>query len=56
MNKGKEESKTEDDYLKELREKSSTEIDEFIKECAETGRKELDNFVKKPAVKSFCLP
>jgi hypothetical protein len=39
--------KKEDDYLKELREKSSTGIDEYIKECAETGRKELDNFVKK---------
>ena len=57
MNKDKkEEVKTEYDYLKELREKSSTGIDEYIKECAETGRKELDDFVKKPAVKSFCLP
>jgi hypothetical protein len=48
MNKGKEESKTEDDYLKELREKSSPGINEYIKECAEAGRKELDDFVKKP--------
>jgi hypothetical protein len=47
MNKGKEESITEYDYLKELREKSSTEIDEYIKECAKTGRKVLDDFVKK---------
>ena len=48
MNKDKkEEAKIEDDYLKELREKSSTGIDEYIKECAETGRKELDAFVKK---------
>lgn len=43
----KEEFKTEDDYIKELREKSSTGIDEYIKECAEKGRKELDAFVKK---------
>ena len=48
MNKDKkEDSKTEGYYLKELCEKSSTEIDEYIKECAETGRKELDDFVKK---------
>jgi hypothetical protein len=43
----KEEAKTEYDYLKELREKSSTGIDEYIKECAETDKKELDDFVKK---------
>ena len=48
MNKGKEEAKTEYDYLKELRQKSSTGIDEYIKECAETGRKELEDFVEKP--------
>ena len=47
MNKGKEEAKTEYDYLKELCEKSSTEIDEYINECAEIDRKELDDFVKK---------
>jgi hypothetical protein len=48
MNKEKkEEAKIEDNYLKELREKSSTGIDAYIKECAETGRKELDAFVKK---------
>ena len=48
MNKDKkEEAKTEYDYLKELCEKSSTEIDEYINECAETDRKELDDFVKK---------
>ena len=48
MNKDKkEEAKIEDDFLKELREKSSTGIDEYIKECAETSRKELDAFVKK---------
>ena len=49
MNKDKkEEAKIEDDFLKELREKSSTGIDEYIKECAETSRKELDDFFKKP--------
>ena len=49
MNKDKkEEAKTEDDYIKELREKSSAGIDEYIKECAEKGRKELDTFVEKP--------
>jgi hypothetical protein len=47
MNNDKEDSKTEYDYLKELREKSSTEIDDYIKECAKTGRKDLDDFVKK---------
>lgn len=47
MNKGQEEAKTEYNYLKELREKSSTEIDEYIKECSETGRKELDDFIEK---------
>ena len=47
MNKGKEESKTEDDYLIELREKSSTGIDEYIKECADTDWNELDDTVKK---------
>ena len=47
MNKGKEEAKAEYDFLKELCEKSSTEIDEYIKECAETARKELDDFVKE---------
>ena len=48
MNKDKkEEAKIEDNYLKELHEKSSTGIDEYIKECAETSRKELDDFVKK---------
>jgi hypothetical protein len=48
MNKDKkEEAKTEYDYLKELRQKSSTGIDEHIKECAEISRKELDDFVKK---------
>jgi hypothetical protein len=48
MNKyKKEEAKIEVNYLKELREKSSTGIDEHIKECAETSRKELDDFVKK---------
>ena len=49
MNKDKkEELKTEDSYIDELREKSSTEIDEYIKECAEKGKKELDDFTKTP--------
>jgi hypothetical protein len=47
MNRGKEESKTEYDYLKELHEKSSTGIDKYIKECAEADWKELEAFVKK---------
>ena len=48
MNKNKKEpAKTENNYIKELREKSSTEIDEYINECAEIDRKELDDFVKK---------
>ena len=46
MNKDKEEYKTEYDYIKELREKSSTEIDDYIKECAKIGRDDLDDFVK----------